>query len=855
MTSWKRMAEMLLKTVSIAMSAESHTITRSCTRMVRFFFLMSVLNGSLVGMAQKGPSKPPDEFAEATMLTQQGRMAEAKTAVLKALEHNPSSVEGYNLLGIIETNQRDYPGALEAFGKALKLAPNSVKTYNNLGNAYVAMKDLDSAEKTFRMGLRLDALNQDGNYDLGVLLMMEGKAAEAIPHFQKAPPQNLAARFNLIRAYFESKRVQDALRVASDVSTKAGNDVQAHFSLGVLLASQKQYKPAQLELEKADALRPETFEIIYNLGQVYLRDGQTSKAEIALNRALKLKPDSVEGMYLQAQAYTNEGRPLDALDLLLHARKLAPDNVDVIFLMAQISMSQNYFEDAIPLLESGIQIAPERADLIAALGESYFMAGKVDKAIDEFTKLVKIENSARSYSFLGLSYRNLGRFDEAKKYFEEGAKLDPRNISCLFNLGFIAERQGDAAGAERYFQRALGINLDFPDALLELANIRMAAKKYPEAEDLLRRYVRVSRDPANGYYKLAMVERSLHETAAANRDLNSFKTSSKSSGDGPLPFENLFDYLNNRSKLAAGARTQLDLAELTNEVKKHPDQPQNLYLLAEAYLKGGDKENASSTIERLDQLAAGDYRTLAGIGVLLARFHLYDDAIQQFRRALEVNPNSDDVKFDLANAYFKKRAYVQALEIAQQVSPDEQRDDAYMALLGDIYAHLGKDEPARKIFQDAIARNPDNEQAYLSLALLELRGNEDVAAKRILSKGLARIPSSGKLYWGLGLAAAMQGEPADAAASLERAIDLLPEWSGGYSTLGVFYFETGQVAKAREVLDRFKNSSANASLDIDRIAQVLDQASQANAAESRPKALADKAQFLQLALSLADRTL
>ena len=47
-------------------------------------------------------------------------------------------------------------------------------------------------------------------------------------------------------------------------------------------------------------------------------------------------------------------------------------------------MSQNYFEDAIPLLESGLQIAPRRPDLLAALGESYFMAGKIDKATDVF---------------------------------------------------------------------------------------------------------------------------------------------------------------------------------------------------------------------------------------------------------------------------------------------------------------------------------------------------------------------------------------------------------------------------------------------------------------------------------------
>ena len=41
------------------------------------------------------------------------------------------------------------------------------------------------------------------------------------------------------------------------------------------------------------------------------------------------------------------------------------------------------FEDAIPLLESGLKIAPQRADLHAALGESYFMSGKAEKAIDD----------------------------------------------------------------------------------------------------------------------------------------------------------------------------------------------------------------------------------------------------------------------------------------------------------------------------------------------------------------------------------------------------------------------------------------------------------------------------------------
>lgn len=805
--------------------------------------------------AQQHASRIPPAIQQAEVLVQQGRLEEAKTIMLEELLRNPSSVDGYNLLGIIESDQQDYSDAIAAFQKALQLGPNSTKTLNNLGNVYIAQKKPDLAEKEFRTILRLDPGNRDGNYNLGVLLMGKGLPAEAIRHLERVRPVNLATRFNLIRATFQSKRTAEALRMATELSAQNKDDVQVHFSLGVLLASEKQLKPAELEFEKADALKPGTFEILYNLGQALLRNGEYPKADLALNRALKLNPDSAETLYLLAQVCANESRPLDGLDLLLRAHKLAPQNTDIIFLMAQVSMSQNYFEDAIPLLESGLQIAPRRPDLLAALGESYFMAGKVDKAVEEFKKLLEIEGSARSYAFLGLSYRNLGRFDEAKQYFQQGLKLDPHNSSCLFNLGFIAERQGDSAGAEAMFQETLRYNPNFPDALLELANLRIAGGKPQEAADLLKNFVRVSHDPATGYYKLAMVERSLHQTAAADRDLNVFQTLSKNASAGPYPYEHLFDYLDNRSKLAPGARDQLDLEELTEQIKKHPDQPEDLYMLAEAYLKTGKLDDARSTIVELDKLSSGDFRTLTGIGVLLARYHLYDDAIRHFQQALQANPASDEVIFDLANAYFREHRYSEALDAAGQVSTEGRKDDAYLALLGDIYAHLGDSVHAEEIFRDAIARNPDNDQDYLALSLLELRENNITGAKQTLLKGQARIPGSGKILWGLGLASVLEGNTAEAGGRFERAVDMLPDWPGSYSTLGVFYFETGQVAKAKEVLDRFKNSSASGSLDVNKIEQFLAQAPAASPAPNEPMAMANRAQLLQLALSLADRTL
>src|SRR5258708_31302402 len=116
-------------------------------------------------------SNTSSPFLEAETLLRQGSVEEAKQRIEEQLKLNPSSVEGYNLLGIAYSSEKDYDNALKALQQALTLDPNSTRTHNNLGNLYVSQEKVDLAENEFGKVLRVDPTNREANYNLGLVLM------------------------------------------------------------------------------------------------------------------------------------------------------------------------------------------------------------------------------------------------------------------------------------------------------------------------------------------------------------------------------------------------------------------------------------------------------------------------------------------------------------------------------------------------------------------------------------------------------------------------------------------------------------------------------------------------------------
>ncbi|MDE3179818.1 MAG: tetratricopeptide repeat protein [Acidobacteriota bacterium] len=672
-------------------------------------------------------------------------------------------------------------------------------------------------------------------------------SAQPTPAPAKAEPASVPIRLAIIRNYLKTGEYAKGVALARSLSASAPGDVRVHFSLGVLLASASQWKPAIHEFELADALRPGTFAILDKLGQAYLSDGAYSEAEQAFGRALALQPDSVDALYGQARAYQGQDKILQALQRLFRARKLAPRNTDVIFLLARLSMKQSYFEDAIPLLEEGIKIDPRRADLHAALGESYYSAGRIAEAHQQFQTLLKLHPSASSDSFMGLYYQHQGQFDKAKEYFEAGLQKDPHNATCLYNLGVIASKQGDYAAAARLLEQALSADPRNVDAAFELASAKMEQKQFAEAVPLLERAKSIDPNQAKTWYKLAIAEQKLHQNQAAAADLKVFETLAKNPAPLPAPFQNFFESVSHKESLSPRQQAELDLSELLRETQAHPDRPRGLYLLAQTYLKLGQPSEALQTLAQLQQISGDDVRTMTGAGVLLARYRQYPAAIQYFNLALKANPASDDAKYDLAEACFETHDYARALEWLSRIS---RPDAATLALTGEAEARLGQLEKAQASLKKAIETSPDNDGYYLSLALAEIQANHLEQARQTLLEGRRRIPNSGKVIWGMGVLAVVEGRNTDAENDFRQALDLLPQWESSYSVLGAFYFDTGQVSKASQTLDRYARIFPHGQLNVEGLRHLLAESPR----ETAPISLSPpaRARFLAMALTLAD---
>lgn len=128
---------------------------------------------------------------------------------------------------------------------------------------------------------------------------------------------------------------------------------------------------------------------------------------------------------------------------------------------ARVELGYTYFlkknnTEAIREYNQALVLDPNFYDAYYNLGVVLIAEKRYNEALEKLTKAIQL--SPRDYKGhlqRGIAYRNLGMFKEAKESLEQANKLMPTNADIIYEIGRIAEDEGDKELAVQIYKEVL----------------------------------------------------------------------------------------------------------------------------------------------------------------------------------------------------------------------------------------------------------------------------------------------------------------------------------------------------------------------------------------------------------------
>src|SRR5713101_6270802 len=161
-------------------------------------------------------------------------------------------------------------------------------------------------------------------------------------------------------------------------------------------------------------------------------------------------------------------------------------------------------------------------------------------------------------------------------------------------------------------------------------------------------------------------------------------------------------------------------------------------------------------------------------GIELADRGWLDEAIKEFKKAIELDPDSAHAHDNLATVYAEKKLYAQALEeylAALRLEPESATAHYNLACFLATHAH----EMAIEQYKAAIDLDPDDPLARHELAALLMDEGDYRAAITLLNEVVRLEPENYEAWLDLGISYAQKGFYQEAERCYGKARDLNPD--------------------------------------------------------------------------------
>lgn len=221
-------------------------------------------------------------------------------------------------------------------------------------------------------------------------------------------------------------------------------------------------------------------------GQGLASVSEWEAARLALLAAVDLNPEYAEAWAYLGEALQQTGQ--DGLPALLQAQRLDANSLSVRLFLALYWQRQGDYDRADLQLRVAAKHYPENALIQIQLGQNAVVAGDSPRALAYFEHALELApedpgvwHSLAEYSVeTGLYVEEIGQPAARRLLADYGDRADVLTLNAR-----AAVLAGDAAGAERLFQRALQADPEYPGAPLYYGVFLLSQGNIGEAREAL----------------------------------------------------------------------------------------------------------------------------------------------------------------------------------------------------------------------------------------------------------------------------------------------------------------------------------------------------------------------------------
>lgn len=447
---------------------------------------------------------------KANILYLKGHYPELRAYTRDRLALDPSNARLRTLAGHACFNLGDYIGAAEEYGRAAALEPGQPICRMNEARAREQAGDRPGAGRAYLAAAK-GFFEAEADDDLAL----------AIARAEELEPRQAELAAMKAKILYRKGRKKEAKAAIDRLIADGTGDSALYYLAGLLEVESGRRMKALPCFEKAASLEPSYPLYAFRLAESLFLLGRP-EARAAIARALELGPEDGWTCNLGAMAILagikapggltgrdhgtagtvageNASAPVlspeeaaEARRLLETARKALPEAVEPVINLAELESLSGDHEKALSCLSA----FPEDAAARNQAGNILARQGKIDEAVREYRRAVRIDPSTTDYLLnLAAAYLEIESFSDAEDCVRKALERDPSPRAYLL-AGNIALVYGDWVRAEAAFRVGLEASPDDAVLLLALARTYLGARKLKKAEECAHRLAEV--DPERG---------------------------------------------------------------------------------------------------------------------------------------------------------------------------------------------------------------------------------------------------------------------------------------------------------------------------------------------------------------------